>query len=109
MLKSTQEQFRFHPSNGKTIRADFDGGELLSDFGVLLLRETILQSSLMSRMAEAFVHHFIGSYKLPPAVIIIDLDHTPAITHGGQQMNLFNAKYQHYCYLHAVGKDWIPG
>ena len=25
MPKSTQEQLRFHPSNGKTIRADFKG------------------------------------------------------------------------------------
>ena len=182
MPKFTQEQLRFHPSNGKTVRADFNGGELSSDFGALLLRETILHSGLIEklssaihdrrhqsyvdhslqdllvqrviqmacgyedandsnqlrkdpmfklatgrnplesdnhlasaptftrlgksmtrtdiyRMAEAFVHHFISSYERPPMAIIIDLDHTPAITHGGQQMNLFNAKYQDYCYL----------
>ena len=51
------------------------------------------------RMAEEFVNHFIRSYKLPPAAISIDLDHTPVITYGGQQMNLFNAKYQDYCCL----------
>ena len=39
MPKSTQEQLRFHPLNGKTVRADFNGGELSSDFGALLLRE----------------------------------------------------------------------
>ena len=27
MSQSTQKQLRFHPSNGKTIRADFNGGE----------------------------------------------------------------------------------
>lgn len=175
MTKSTQEQLRFHPSNRKTVRADFNGGELSSDFGALLLRETILHSRLIEklssaindrrhqsyidhplqdllvqrvlqmacgyedasdsnhlrkdpmfklvtgrnpldndnhlasastytrlgqsmtradiyRLAKALAEHFISSYELPPAAAIIDLDHTPAITHGSQQMNLFNAK-----------------
>lgn len=192
MHKSTQEQLRFHPSNGKTIRADFNGGELSSDFGTMLLRETMLQSGLINkladaindrrhqsyidhslkdllvqrvlqmacgyedandsnrlrkdpmfklatgrnpldndshlasaptftrlgksmaqtdiyRMAEAFVHHFINSYELPPVAAIIDLDHTPAITHGGQQMNLFNAKYQDYCYLPLMIFEGLSG
>ena len=192
MTQSTQEQLRFHPSNGKTIRADFNGGELSSDFGALLLRETILHSGLISRltqaiddkrhpsyidhslqnllvqrilqmacgyedandsnrlrkdpmlklaagrnpldddnhlassptytrlgksmrrkdiyqMAEAFVHHFIASYDLPPMAIVIDLDHTPTITHGSQQMNLFNAKYQDYCYLPLLIFEGLSG
>ncbi len=49
MHKSTQKQLRFHPSNGKTIRSDFNGGELSSDFGALLLRETILHSIWLAR------------------------------------------------------------
>ena len=60
-------------------------------------------------MAEEFVNHFIGSYKLPPTAIIIDLDHTPAITHGGQQLNLFNAKYQDYCYLPLMIFEGLSG
>ena len=44
------------------------------------------------QMAEAFVHHFIASYDLPPMAIVIDLDHTPTITHGSQQMNLFKCQ-----------------
>ena len=61
------------------------------------------------RMAEAFVHHFIASYEYPPMVVVIDLDHTPAITHGGQQMNLFNAKYQDYCYLPLMVFEGLSG
>lgn len=34
MAKHTQENLRFHPVNGKTVSADFNG-ELSSDFGVL--------------------------------------------------------------------------
>ena len=53
MTQSTQEQLRFHPSNGKTVRADFNGGALSSDFGALLLRETLLHSGLISRLTQA--------------------------------------------------------
>ena len=53
MPKFTQEQLRFHPSNGKTVRADFNGGELSSDFGALLLRETILHSGLIEKLSSA--------------------------------------------------------
>ena len=38
MAYSTPEQLSFHPVAGHTIRADFEGGALSSDFGVLLLR-----------------------------------------------------------------------
>ena len=41
--------------------------------------------------------------------IVIDLDHTPAITHGSQQMNLFNAKYQDYCYLPLLIFEGLSG
>ena len=192
MTECTQKQLRFHPSNGKTIRADFQGGELSSDFGALLLRETNLQSGLISRltaaiddkrhqsyidhplqdlltqrilqmgcgyedandsnflrkdpmfkmaagrnpldhdnhlassptftrlgqsirrqdiycMAQAFAEHFISSYKKPPKAIVIDLDHTPVITYGGQQMNLFNAKYSDYCYLPLLIFEGLSG
>ena len=38
MPYSTPEQLRFPPVAGYTVRADFDGGALSSDFGALLLR-----------------------------------------------------------------------
>ena len=47
MAKHTQETLRFHPVNGKTVRADFNGGELSSDFGALLLHEMAIRSELI--------------------------------------------------------------
>ena len=38
MQYSTPDQLRFPPLSGYTVRADFDGGALSSDFGALLLR-----------------------------------------------------------------------
>ncbi len=53
MLYSTPEQLRFPPIAGYTVRADFDGGALSSDFGVLLLRGIDRQIGLTARLAAA--------------------------------------------------------
>ena len=50
---STPEQLSFHSIAGYTIRADFEGGALSSDFGVLLLRGIDRQIGLTARLAAA--------------------------------------------------------
>src|SRR5215475_3315220 len=53
MAYSTPEQLSFHPVAGHTLRADFEGGALSSDFGVLLLRGIDRQLGLTARLAAA--------------------------------------------------------
>jgi Transposase DDE domain group 1 len=53
MLYSTPEQLRFPPIAGSTVRADFEGGALSSDFGALLLRGIDRQIGLTARLAAA--------------------------------------------------------
>ena len=53
MPHSTPEQLRFPPLPGYTVRADFDGGALSSDFGALLLRGIDRQIGLTERLAAA--------------------------------------------------------
>ena len=53
MLYSTPEQLRFPPIAGYTVRADFEGGALSSDFGALLLRGIDRQIGLTARLAAA--------------------------------------------------------
>jgi hypothetical protein len=53
MPYSTPEQLRFPPIAGHTVRADFEGGALSSDFGVLLLRGIDRQIGLTARLAAA--------------------------------------------------------
>jgi Transposase DDE domain group 1 len=50
---STPEQLQFPPVSGYTVRADFDGGALSSDFGALLLRGIDRQIGLTERLAAA--------------------------------------------------------
>src|SRR5512132_204095 len=53
MRHSTPEQLRFPPIAGSTVRADFEGGALSSDFGALLLRGIDRQIGLTERLAAA--------------------------------------------------------
>jgi hypothetical protein len=53
MAYSTPEQLSFHPVAGYTIRADFEGGALSSDFGALLLRGIDRQIGLTARLGAA--------------------------------------------------------
>lgn len=53
MPYSSPKQLCFPPAAGQTIRADFEGGALSSDFGALLLRGVDLQSGLTARLAAA--------------------------------------------------------
>jgi hypothetical protein len=53
MSDCSPKQLRFPPIAGQTIRADFEGGALSSDFGALLLRGIDRQIGLPERLAAA--------------------------------------------------------
>jgi Transposase DDE domain group 1 len=53
MSYPTPQQLRFPPLAGYTVRADFEGGALSSDFGALLLRGIDRQIGLTERLAAA--------------------------------------------------------
>jgi hypothetical protein len=51
MLYSSPKQLCFPPVAGHTVRADFEGGALSSDFGPLLLRGVDRQIGFTERLA----------------------------------------------------------
>lgn len=53
MSDSTPKQLCFPPVAGQTLRADFAGGALSSDFGALLLRGVDRQIGLTERLTAA--------------------------------------------------------
>ena len=53
MADCSPEHLCFPPIAGQTIRADFEGGALSSDFGALLLRGIDRQMGLTERWAAA--------------------------------------------------------
>ncbi len=61
--------------------------------------ENSISRTDLYRIAEVFVDVFIQSYSEPPKGIILDVDDTDDLTHGHQQMRLFNAFHVDYCYM----------
>jgi hypothetical protein len=181
MEENTRLELEFPGVKGKRVVADFDGGVVTSDAGLLLLRETERKVGIIRRMAEcipdnrdrryvdhpirdlmtqrvmqiacgyedaddsdslrsdpalkiacgraplsgtdlgsqptmsrfenavsrttlyrmgqAFVDNFLDSYRHEPKKIIVDIDDTDDATHGAQQLSMFNAYYDEYCYM----------
>jgi len=53
MSESTPEQLRFPPMLGFSIRGDFQGGALPSDFGPMLLHGVDQQIGLIERLVRS--------------------------------------------------------
>ena len=53
MTDFTQEPLRFPPVSGLSVRAQFDGGAMSSDFGPLILQGVNRQTGLIDRLAAA--------------------------------------------------------
>ena len=52
----------------------------------------------LARMGLSLIDLFCASFKAVPARIILDIDDTEDAVHGGQQLTLFNAHYDGYCF-----------
>jgi hypothetical protein len=51
------EQLEFQPQNGRRVIGSFDGGEITSDGGLLLLREAANRTKLLERFSDCFIDH----------------------------------------------------
>jgi len=52
----------------------------------------------LGRMGLSLIDLFCGSFKIVPARIVLDIDDTADTVHGGQQLALFKAHYDDYCF-----------
>jgi hypothetical protein len=53
----TQSSFGFHPLHGREVVAHFDGGDITSDAGGLLLREVERRTGIVRQLAGCFTDH----------------------------------------------------
>ena len=61
------------------------------------------------RIGKLFVDDYIASFDKAPNKVIIDADDTNANTYGAQQLTLFNAYYNEYCYMPLLMFDGMTG
>tara|TARA_B100000315_G_scaffold206298_1_gene200598 strand:- start:164 stop:1504 length:1341 start_codon:yes stop_codon:yes gene_type:complete len=52
----------------------------------------------LGRMGLSMIDLFCASFKRIPERIVLDIDDTPDAAHGDQQLTLFNAHYDEYCF-----------
>ena len=65
----------------------------------LASQPTSVSRTDLYRIGLALLETFIKSYDKPPKKIILDIDDTDDPTHGSQQLSLFHAYYDEYCYM----------
>jgi Transposase DDE domain group 1 len=51
------------------------------------------------RMTYAMIDLYCANYARPPTAVTLDIDDTPDIVHGHQQLSLFNSHYGERCFL----------
>ena len=79
-------------------RAPGTGADLASQPTLSRLENQVSRTDLY-RLAGALLDTFLASYPKPPKKIILDIDDTEDITHGAQQLTLFNAYHKEHCYM----------
>ena len=84
-------------------------GEDLASQPTMSRFENALSSKDVYRIADALVRQFIASYDTPPEAIILDIDDTDDLTHGAQQLSLFNAYHDDYCYMPLFIYEGVSG
>ncbi|MBV8401700.1 MAG: IS1380 family transposase [Acetobacteraceae bacterium] len=61
------------------------------------------------RMTYAMVDLYCASYACPPVALTLDIDDTPAIVHGHQELSLYNSHYGERCFLPIHVYDTATG
>lgn len=71
--------------------------------------ENNVDSQTLYRIGKLFLDEYISSFDKVPKKVIIDADDTNANTYGAQQLTLFNAYYNEYCYMPLLLFDELTG
>lgn len=60
--------------------------------------ENIADVKSLYRIGIGYIDHFCRSYATPPTSIVLDVDDTDDLVHGGQQLALFNTHAGGHCF-----------
>lgn len=69
--------------------------------------ENNVDSKTLYKIGKLFAEQYVKSFSKPPRHVILDADDTNANTYGAQQLTLFNAYYNEYCYMPLLIFDGV--
>ena len=81
------------------LKLSCDSQESLASQPTICRFENTPTRTTLYRIAQILLDAFIASYDKAPQGIVIDIDDTDDPTHGAQQLSLFNAYHDCYCYM----------
>ena len=81
----------------------------LSSQSTMTRLENCVDSKTLYKIGKLFLDEYISSFEKAPKKVIIDGDDTNANTYGSQQLTLFNAYYDEYCYMPMLLFDGLTG
>lgn len=85
------------------------GEEFLASQPTISRLENQITNKELSKIRSFFVDKFIESHRGNPGLIILDIDGWDALTHGHQQLSLFNGYYGHNVYYPFLLNEAISG
>jgi hypothetical protein len=85
------------------------GEELLASQPTMSRLENQVNKKEIKAIRSFFIDQFLQSYSKPPKEILLDIDGWDALTHGHQQLSLFNGYYGHHIYFPVLINEAATG
>jgi hypothetical protein len=85
------------------------GEELLASQPTMSRLENQVNKKEIKAIRSFFIDQFLQSYSEPPKEILLDIDGWDALTHGHQQLSLFNGYYGHHIYFPVLINEAASG
>ncbi len=92
------DSLRFDPAFKLACGRLSESGDDLMSQPTLSRLENLPSWRQLARMGLGLIELFCDSFNAVPARIVLDIDDTADRVHGGQQLALFNAHYDDYCF-----------
>ena len=92
------DALRFDPAFKLACGRLSESGDDLMSQPTLSRLENVPSWRQLARMGLSLIDLFCDSFNAVPARIVLDIDDTADRVHGGQQLALFNAHYDDYCF-----------
>ena len=92
------DDLRHDPSLKIALNRAPESGDGLPSQPTISRLENLADERTLFSIAMGLIDLYCRSYRRPPSSIVLDIDDTDDLVHGGQQLSLFNAHTGGYCF-----------
>src|SRR5262245_45340984 len=92
------DALRFDPALMLACNREPEGGHGIASQPTISRLENVADSRTLYKIGIGYVDFFCRSYETPPTSIVLDIDDSDDLVHGGQQLALFNTHAGGHCF-----------